>query len=110
MRRIILALFLVGISAPSLAWHWPWQDPPEQRTEYCMGFLMRSLGDFPVDGLSRVQLWLAWNVVMKDVPVGHDGENPEFLAGKAFFNDMLAAGNTQAIVDEADETCAMGTG
>jgi hypothetical protein len=110
MRRLLLALFLVGISAPTLAWQWPWQDTPEQRVEYCMGFLMRSLGDFPVEGLSRVQLWLAWNEVMKEVPVGHDSQHPEFQAGKAFFNDMLAAGNTQAILDQADGACAMGTG
>jgi hypothetical protein len=110
MIRFCLVFVLITGSASSMAFQWPWQDSPEPRIEYCMGFLMRSLGDFPVEGLSRVQLWLAWNEVMKEVPVGHDGGNPEFLAGKAFFNDMLAAGNTQAIVDEADETCAMGTG
>lgn len=109
MTRFIFALVLITGSTSAMALQWPWQDPPEQNVEYCMGFLMRSLGDFPVEGLSRVQLWLAWNEVMKEVPVGHDSQHPEFQAGKAFFNDMLAAGNTQAIVDEADGACAMGT-
>ena len=110
MVRTVLALALVLSSSTTFAIQWPWQDPPEERFDYCRGFLSTSLGAFPVAGLSRVQLWLAWNEVVKATPVEFDTQGAEYLEGREFFNSMLEAGNSQAIIDEAGGTCAMGTG
>ena len=110
MVRLLLALALLGASSSSLALQWPWQDPPEPRAEYCRGFLATSLGAFPVEGLSRGQLWLAWNEVVKLAPAEPVASGQEYAEGREFFNSMLASGNAQAIVDEADGACALGTG
>ena len=110
MVRFLCILALVFSSSPALSFQWPWQDPPETRIEYCRGFLSTSLGAFPVEGLSRIRLWLAWNEVVKLSPESFDTEAGEYLEGREFFNSMVEAGNNQTIVDEAGGACALGTG
>ncbi len=109
MVRLLLAVLLTFTSVSASAIQWPWQDPPETRLEYCRGFLATSLGAFPVDGLSRIQLWLAWNEVVKLTPTAFDTQDPQYVEGSSFFNSMLETGNTQAIIDTADGSCALGT-
>ena len=109
MSRLLLAVTLTLTSTSALAIQWPWQEPPETRLEYCRGFLATGLGAFPVDGLSRIQLWLAWNEVVKLTPTAFDTQDAQYLEGRSFFNSMLESGNTQAIIDTADGSCALGT-
>ena len=110
MVRFLLALAICFSSATASAIQWPWQEPPETRVEYCRGFLATGLGSFPVEGLSRIQLWLAWNEVVKLSPGVFDTQAQEYLEGREFFKSMLDGGNTQAIIDEAGGACAIGTG
>lgn len=109
MARFALIFLLVSASANTLAWQFPWQEPPPERIDYCRGFLLKGLGEFPVEGLSRTQLWLAWNEVINATSLERDRKMDEVEAGKAFFTSMLDSGDIQAILDEADTTCAMGT-
>lgn len=109
MPRFALVLLLVTASTNALAWQLPWQEPPPERIDYCRGFLLKGLGAFPVEGLSRTQLWLAWNEVINATSLERDRKLEEVAAGKEFFTSMLDSGNIQAILDEADTTCAMGT-
>ena len=110
MIRFFSVLALVFSSSSALAIQWPWEEPTETRIEYCRGFLAKSLGAFPVAGLSRVQLWLSWNEVVRLTPAEFDTGDTEYQEGRAFFDAKLEAGNTQAIIDEADGACALGTG
>ena len=110
MTRFVLVLALVFACSNTLAFDWPWKDSPEPRVDYCRGFLTTSLGAFPVEGLSRTRLWLAWNEVVKATDPSFDTQGQEFVEGREFFTTMLESGNAQAIIDEADGPCAMGTG
>lgn len=105
-----LALATVLWPASALAFQWPWQEPPEPRVEYCRGFLATGLGSFPLEGLSRIQLWLAWNEVVKLSPGAVDTAAGQYVEGREFFNSMREAGNTRAIIDEVYRSCAVGTG
>jgi hypothetical protein len=110
MRRTILAMALVFSSSAAFAIQWPWQEIPETRFDYCRGFLATSLGAYPVQGLSRVRLWLAWNEVVKETSLDFDPNGQEYLEGRKFFNTRLEAGDSQAIIDKAGDACALGTG
>jgi hypothetical protein len=109
MARFALIVLLFTASSSALAWQLPWQEKPPERIDYCRGFLLKSLGAFPVEGLSRTQLWLAWNEVINATSLERERKMDEVDAGKAFFTSNLDSGNIQAILDEADTTCAMGT-
>ena len=109
MSRFILVLLLFTGSSSALAWQLPWQETPPERIDYCRGFLLKSLGAFPVEGLSRTQLWLAWNEVINATSLERARNMDEVDAGRAFFTSNLDSGNIQAILEEADTTCAMGT-
>jgi hypothetical protein len=57
-----------------------------------------------------VQLWLAWNEVVKLTPIPFDPQGQEAVEGREFFDANLQAGDTGAIVDQASGACALGTG
>ena len=108
MTRLFFVLLLSAGSTCAFAFDWPWQERPEERLEYCKGFLVSSLGAFPVDGLSRTHMWLDWNYVIAAAPGPQDFQAPDYLEGKEFFQARLEADDVEAILNEAEGVCALG--
>ena len=59
-RWLSAAALAAVIASPVQAIEWPWQQEKEARYGYCKGFVVAGLAEFPVQDLSRTNLWLGF--------------------------------------------------
>lgn len=106
MKRFLILLVIVA--APAQAFEWPWQHQQRESYSYCKGFVSAGLGAFPVQDLSRIQLWLSWNNVV-DTQFKQGGvSQDQYDAGKARFDSLLAASDVDSLVRLAGTECNYG--
>ncbi len=86
MRLIVTTALAAALSFPVQAFDWPWQNRQTVDYSFCKGFVYAGLGSVPVENLSRIQLWLAWNEVVKLTPTAFDTQDAQYLEGRSFFN------------------------
>lgn len=103
MKQLILALAIVA--TPAQAFEWPWQTQTPADYSYCKGFIYAGLAEFPMKGLSRTQLWLSWNQVIEAGLIKVDVGDAQYSAGKSKFDTLLAASDTQPLIDIANGEC-----
>lgn len=103
MKKLILALLVAA--APVQAFEWPWQTQTKEDYGYCKGFISSGLAAFPIDGLSRTQLWLSWNQVIQAGYATTDAGNAQYSEGKSKFDTLAAASDTQSLVEIANGEC-----
>jgi len=107
MRIPLAAAFLAAVALPVQA-DWPWQSDREVRYGYCKGFVVAGLAEEPVTELSRTKLWLAWNSINRaELPEGSIADE-DVEAGRASFDQLLAATNTEELLNVADGECGLG--
>jgi hypothetical protein len=103
MKCLLLALVIVAL--PAHAFDWPWQQKHRENYSYCKGFVFEGLSAGSVKDLSRIQLWLSWNNVVR-AQFEQGGVNQEqYEAGKARFSGLLAANDMESLVQVADGEC-----
>ena len=83
MKYLILTLLIVA--SPSQAFDWPWQDKPHEDYSYCKGFAYSGLASTAVTSVSRIQLWLDWNNVVRTQFEKGTLDGARFELGKARF-------------------------
>lgn len=111
MNRIFLTFLLTMAAASASAMNWPWQDPAqEEPPEYCKGFVVGGLASMQVSGMSRTDLWLAWNYVTRSGIVGTTMAIPEFKAGLDKFETVAdsTAANQMVADANAEGDCGLG--
>jgi hypothetical protein len=103
MKRLLLALVIVAV--PAHAFEWPWQHKQLENYSYCKGFVSAGLGAFPVQDLSRIQLWLSWNYVVHAQLEQGELVQEQYEAGRTRFSELLAANDLAALVRVANTDC-----
>ncbi|MEP1471076.1 MAG: hypothetical protein ABJK20_09870 [Halieaceae bacterium] len=107
-RWLSAAALATMIASPVQAIEWPWQEEREVRFGYCKGFVVAGLAEFPVEELSRTNLWLAWNEVNRE-ELSPGAITPEdYDAGRNEFDSLLAGGSREQLLGIADGDCALG--
>ena len=109
MIRFTLAFVLAVTAISAGATNWPWQDAPEERLDYCKGFVVGGLASTQPAGNQRTDLWLAWNYIIRSSE-DPGAANDDYRQGRAHFDSLAQAANVQGMLEEADSTCAMGRG
>ena len=79
----------------------------EEDYSWCQGYIVKALGEFPVKGLARVNLWLDWNVIVAET-IGKGLNQERYQAGRDYFSRLNQEDNVQGIIDTSEEDCAMG--
>ena len=103
MKCLILALAIVAL--PAQAIEWPWHQKSTDNYGYCKGFVSAGLGEFPVEQLSRTQLWLSWNIVNRaELPEGSITQE-QLLSGTQRFDSLLASGDLVSLLEIANGEC-----
>jgi hypothetical protein len=99
---------ITSISANAL--DLPWDEPVSGKTtQYCTGFVVGGLASKQVSGVSRTQLWLAWNYVIRAGALGLKGELPEeFQSGRAQFQSVADNRAAENVMQHADGDCGLG--
>ena len=75
---------------------------------FCRGFIIKALAEFPIEGLSRVDLWLGWDAVVTRTGMDSSLSAPEYVAGREAFDNYFAAGDMASLIDIRDGRCDMG--
>jgi hypothetical protein len=110
MTRIIAALIMTLTAASASAATWPWQDPaPKEPPQYCRGFVVGGLASTAASGMSRTDLWLAWNYInsLQDA-TEQTVEANEYQAGHKQFQNVADAATADSILQKADGDCGLG--
>jgi hypothetical protein len=83
-------------------------EEKEVRHSWCQGYIVKALSEFPIEGLSRTQLWLGWNVVSQHGIAQGGIKKEEYTAGRAQFDSLFSASDSQRIISMNEEECALG--
>jgi hypothetical protein len=109
MTRALMSFILVLAATSAGATTWPWQAPADgQAPEYCKGLVVGGLGSHQVSGMSRTDLWLAWNYVIRSGALDQTAAASEFQAGLAQFQNAPDAASAASILQQADGSCGLG--
>jgi hypothetical protein len=99
----------LAIAGPAHAFDWPWQERQSADYSFCRGFVHAGLAALPVENLSRIQLWLAWNeVTLAEFERGALDQG-QYEAGKARFSSLLESSDIDALLRAATGECAVKT-
>jgi len=102
LRQCLLAAVFTLPSVATLA------EDEEQSYSWCRGYAVQALGALPVAGLSRTDLWLAWNETVQYTIINGELNEAEYTAGREKFSRQLAANNVAAMIETSDENCDLG--
>ena len=75
---------------------------------WCQGYVVEALGEFPVQDLSRVNLWLDWSAIIDETITTGNLDKNNYQAGRDEFNKLHAAGDASGIINTSEERCALG--
>ncbi len=105
MKRLILTLAI--IATPTQAFEWPWTQPQITDYAHCMGFVSAGLGEFPVQNLSRTQLWLSWNKIIRSTSNLSEISETDFQSGHDHFEQLLAANDIDGLLQVGADDCGL---
>ena len=108
MIKMLLVITLATAAAGASAADWPWQDEPEERPDYCKGFVVGGLASSQVAGPSRTDLWLAWNYLIRSTSLNKSATTAEYQARRELFTSDMENAVALAQVSDADGSCGLG--
>lgn len=98
LNRIVLALCLALGAGNVMA----------KGDSWCHGYIKKALGEFPVEGLNRNDLWLAWNETVRQTIIEGNLNQESYQAGRDTFQQQFEAGNFAAMEETSDDECDLG--
>ena len=104
-RRIATTLSIVTLA---LAAAQPAVAANDDRYSFCHGYIKKALGELPIEGIDRNDMWLAWNVTVQKTIIEGELNKDRYQAGRDAFSSQMAAGNTAAMEDVVEGDCEMG--
>ena len=104
-RRLSLVLPIVAaVALASL----PAAAAKEDRYSYCHGYIKKALGELPIEGLDRNNMWLAWNVTVQKALIEGELNKDRYQAGRDDFSQQMASSNVAAMEDVVEGECELG--
>jgi hypothetical protein len=109
MNRIFFALMLMLTAASTSAVESSEQESATlEPTDYCLGFVAGGLASDQLSGMSRTELWLAWNYVIRSGALEPGETGSEYKTGLAQFQNAADAAAAHSMLQEADGECGLG--
>lgn len=103
-RRLAMVLTIIVAAQASLSVY----AADKGRYSYCHGYIKKALGALPIEGLDRKDMWLAWNVTVKEALIEGEVDKARYQAGRDDFSQQLAANNLAAMEDVVEGECELG--
>ena len=98
LNRLILATVLSLGAVNALA----------EGDSWCRGYVIKALGEFPIQGFDRNDLWLAWNETVRDTLGAGVLNVDKYQSGRDSFQRQFEANNVAAMIETSDEECDQG--
>ena len=99
-KKLLCFVLALGLAPMAVA--------DDEDYSWCKGYVVKALGEFPVQGLSRINLWLDWNASVEQTQYGETLDENRYQAGRNEFMRLHNAGDTQGMIDTSEEECAIG--
>lgn len=106
MQRCLSMVF--SIAALALVMSQPAAAAKDDRYSYCHGYIKKALGELPIEGLDRNDMWLAWNVTVQKTIIDGNLNKDRYQAGRDDFSAQMAASNAAAMEDVVEGDCELG--
>ena len=106
MRRHIATI--LSIVALALVASQPAAAAKDDRYSYCHGYIKKALGELPIEGLDRNDMWLAWNVTVQKTIIEGNLNKDRYQAGRDDFSAQMTASNAAAMEDVVEGDCELG--
>ncbi len=108
MRRMILArLHSLGLAAALLAATGA-SAADTDRDSFCHGYIKKALGELPIEGVNRNDMWLAWHETVQTTLIVDQLDKSRYQEGRDTFTQQLAANNVEAMEDVVEGDCELG--
>jgi len=109
MVKPALALLLSLSAVSAGAFELPWEEgSPGESPQYCTGFVVGGLASKQVSGMSRTDLWLAWNYVIRSGVIEQDNTPDDYQSGRAQFQNVADNAAAETVLQQADGNCGLG--
>ena len=109
MKTKFFALIFAFIATNANAIDMPWDKSVVNETpEYCKGLVIGGLASNKVAGMSRTELWLAWNYVIRLGALDYDAAKDQFQAGHEQFQNTPNMADANEVVENAKGECGLG--
>lgn len=108
MTRVLFFVLLTSLSTTAAAFQWPWSETSVERVDYCKGFIIGGLSSNQVAGVSRTDLWLAWNYLIRMGMPAKDIVVAEYTQGRDNFPAGMQLADVTALLDDTAEDCGRG--
>ena len=84
------------------------QSADSQRASFCHGYIKKGLGELPIEGVDRRNMWLAWHETVKTALIRGEIDKTEYQRGRDSFSAQFAAEDYAAMTDVVDGRCELG--
>lgn len=108
IRSIYLVVLGAALALPAQAYEWPWQSQKDVRYGYCKGFVTAGLAEEQLGMISRVDLWLTLNHILRAQFSDESISDTDFQEGRDRLAALAANADYQGIRDVADQECYLG--
>ena len=78
------------------------------RYSFCHGYVKKALGELPIKGTDRNDMWLAWNVTVRKTIIEGEVDQGRYQAGRDAFSQQQAANDLDAMEDVLEGQCELG--
>jgi len=86
----------------------PVQAEDSQRASFCHGYIKKALGELPIEGVDRRNMWLAWHETVQTALISGEIDKAEYQRGRDSFSSQFTAKDYAAMADVVDGRCELG--
>lgn len=109
MNKFALSVILTLAAMHTTAMDLPWQaSAPVAQPQYCKGFVVSGLDSKLVGGMSRTDLWLAWNYLIRSAASEQSAAAGDYQAGRNAFGNAADTAAADAVLRDANGNCGLG--
>ena len=78
------------------------------RDSFCHGYIKKALGEAPIEGLNRNDMWLAWHETVQTTLIVDQLNKSRYQEGRDTFSRQMAAQDIEAMEDVVEGDCELG--
>ncbi len=104
-KRLFQCSFALLLSAAAIT---PQASADAARDSFCHGYIRKALGETPIDGVDRRNLWLAWHETVQTALIEGRLQSDEAERGEALFASQLADADSVAMEGVVEGKCELG--
>ena len=105
LATVLLSLACASANAASAPWQ---QSVPGESSDFCLGLVLGGLASKQVGGMSRSELWQAWNYLIRSGALHQMSLTEDFKTGQSRFQNAADTESAATVFKDAKGDCGIG--